>query len=471
MKAMKKKVDHMRASILLAGLLCMTGCYRFHDKPLSAEQSLDDFNRRSLDDAELVEWLGASAPGPGGWNLDGLARAAFFHNAELKEMHALEREAVGGQTAEAERPNPTVGVRPEYNTTTLSGSAVSPWILGLAVDVPIETMGKRAARMAQSDFRLQAAQLRVASTAWAIRERIRAALLDLYAARQGASILAERQRLLETGVDQFKKRLAAGDVSAIDLQAVTMAFEQGRNDVAENQRKQREALGRLAQAIGVPVGACAGLRFDLSGFDAEPPALPIPAARRMALLNRADLLAALAEYNAAQMALKLEVAKQYPDIQLGPGYTFDQSEDKWALGISLSLPLFNQNEGAIQSAEAKRDAAAAVFQQRQEAVAAEIEQAVQDVQSYLAQLATAEGQENQSASMLETTRRMIRLGELSEVDALESALLLSRAREALLQAQVNGLAAQGRLESAMQHPATMDDNVLNARSQENGDTK
>ena len=60
--------------------------------------------------------------------------------------------------------------------------------------------------------------------------------------------------------------------------------------------------------------------------------------RRAALLRRSDVLAALAEYAATEAALRLEIAKQYPDLHLGPGYSYDQGQDKWTIGFSLTLP-------------------------------------------------------------------------------------------------------------------------------------
>ena len=58
----------------------------------------------------------------------------------------------------------------------------------------------------------------------------------------------------------------------------------------------------------------------------------------------------LAEYQASQSALQLEIARQYPDVQLGPGYEFDQGDNKWMLGLGVTLPVFNQNQGAIAAA-------------------------------------------------------------------------------------------------------------------------
>jgi outer membrane protein TolC len=454
----------MRKNILLAGLLCLTGCYRFHEATLSPEQTLNEFNQRALTDTGI-------SPGSQGWGLDELTKAAFYYNDELKEMQAHFREAQGARTSAAERPNPTIGVKPGFNSSTPSGAGISPWILDFAVDLPIETMGKRAARTAQADFRLEAAKLKIASTAWTVRDNIRTALLELYAARQNVRILEQRRKWLQTELEQSKARLAAGDISVIDLKSVTMAFETGRNELAERQRQERKALSHLAQAAGLPVSALEGIRVDFSDFETQPGSLPAPEARRTALLNRADLLAALAEYNAAQMALKEEVSKQYPDVQIGPGYSFDQSDDKWSLGVSLNLPLFNRNQGAIKSAEAKRDAAAAVFLQRQESIAAEIDLAVRDYDAFAAQFRNSGKLQKQTAELEKTLRQMVRLGEVSELEAVQVELQYSRSQQEFLQTKISRLEALGRLENAMQHPAKPEDFPMNELLLNKGENK
>ncbi len=85
------------------------------------------------------------------------------------------------------------------------------------------------------------------------------------------------------------------------------------------------------------------------------------AARRHAVTHRADILAALADYAASEERVRLEVAKQYPDIKLGPGYKLDQTVNKWTLGIGFELPILNQHKGAIAEAEGRRAEAAARF--------------------------------------------------------------------------------------------------------------
>src|SRR5204863_2457362 len=96
-------------------------------------------------------------------------------------------------------------------------------------------------------------------------------------------------------------------------------------------------------------------------------------ARQQALLGRPDILAALADYAAAEASLRIEIAKQYPDIHLTPGYQFDQGEHKWSLGIAAELPVLNQNQGPIAEALARREESAARFAALQAKVLAEID--------------------------------------------------------------------------------------------------
>ena len=88
-----------------------------------------------------------------------------------------------------------------------------------------------------------------------------------------------------------------------------------------------------------------------------------PEIRREALLNRADVRGALAEYAASQSALQLEIAKQYPDVHLGPGYGWNTAsrDNKWSLGLTLDSAGAEPKSRPVAEAKAKRAEAAAHF--------------------------------------------------------------------------------------------------------------
>src|SRR5207244_5176387 len=111
--------------------------------------------------------------------------------------------------------------------------------------------------------------------------------------------------------------------------------------------------------------------------------------RRRALNGRSDVEAALAEYEAAQSALQLAVANQYPNVTLGPGYIYDIGVNKFSLSPALDLPVFNQNQGQIGEALAKRQEAAAKFTALQAGSIGAIDSALAAYRAATHQLATA----------------------------------------------------------------------------------
>ncbi|HEY0435915.1 MAG TPA: TolC family protein, partial [Phenylobacterium sp.] len=79
--------------------------------------------------------------------------------------------------------------------------------------------------------------------------------------------------------------------------------------------------------------------------------------RRDAALSRRDVLRAVADYDLAENALRLAVAQQYPAVSLGPAYNYDHGIHKFPFSLSLALPPWDLNRGAIAQAEAARAAA------------------------------------------------------------------------------------------------------------------
>jgi outer membrane protein TolC len=121
-----------------------------------------------------------------------------------------------------------------------------------------------------------------------------------------------------------------------------LAFDGTRLGLEDARRRKAESYVHLAGALGVTAHALDGLSLSFGSFDEPPADLPAPSVRRQALLNRPDLLGALAAYEATQADLQLEIARQYPDLHLGPGYQMDQAANKWTLGLPVALPVFNR---------------------------------------------------------------------------------------------------------------------------------
>jgi outer membrane protein TolC len=354
-----------RLRLVLAGLL-LTGCARFEPQPLHPDQSAVQLEQRSLQDSGLKTFLEQTlgqelSPWPKTvWSFDELTQAALYFHPSLEVARAQWKVAMGGEVTAAQRPNPTLNLLPGYNSSMLSPS---PWLPLGYIDVPIETAGKRSRRRAQAAHLAEAGRLNLASTAWQVRSTLRSHMLDLSLAQQRSSLLQSQLPLQQQIVQRLEQQVQAGAISPSETLPMRLALVRTRLDLAEAQRQSAEARSRVAEAMGLPTRALEGITLlvDL-GAEAEPvEELTSAQVRQAALVSRTDVLTALAEYSAAQEALALEIARQYPDIHLQPGYQFDQGQNKWTLGLVVELPILHQNQGPIAVARATRQEAAARF--------------------------------------------------------------------------------------------------------------
>ncbi|MCL5279148.1 MAG: TolC family protein [Planctomycetes bacterium] len=392
--------------VAVAGLCFLAGCARFEAKPLAPDQTAAQFEARALDDPGLRKFIEQNRrpeaaggrpqtpPASQVWDFDTLTLVALYYHPSLDVARAQWAVAQAGIRTAGQRPNPSVNLAPQYTTNSPSGE--SPWVAALTFDGIIETAGKRGYRIEQAKQLSESARLKLAAQAWQVRSGLRTSLLNFAAARQRVILLQNERNAQQQLLELMEGRLKAGEIAATDLTPQRVAFIRTQADLADARRQVTDSRAAVAQALGVPLQALEGheLKFDLSMTDAGPTANPQSAiisspaptgdrnpqsaeARRQALHSRADILAALADYAASQSALQLEIARQYPDIRLGPGYEYDQGLHKWGLAVGTDfLPVFNRNQGPIAEAQAKRAEAAARFLALQAQGISEIDRAL-----------------------------------------------------------------------------------------------
>ncbi|WP_063533116.1 TolC family protein [Burkholderia sp. MSMB1589WGS] len=370
----------MRRAILIAFAL-LAGCATYHAQPIAPVRMTRQFEERSLVSdglrTYLVRELGHDVHPwpPVRWNRERLTLAAWYYSPALDIARAQWGTARAGIQVAGAMPNPVLQLPFQYATPNPGPGA--PFVWGPALDIPIETAGKRGYRVDQASHLSEAARLAIGNEAWKVRAQVRDALLALYAARERGVFLSRKADAAQQIARMVKKRRAVGENSGPDVDAAVLAATQAQAALAAAESARQDARAQLAAAIGVPVAALDSIQLDLDGFAAAPPAPPAADARRDAIFHRADLLASLAEYAAAESALQLEVAKQYPDLHLGPGYTYDTGTHKIAFGLAgITLPIFDQNQGGIAQAEAKRKEAAARAAALQDSILGDLDRAL-----------------------------------------------------------------------------------------------
>lgn len=442
-------------AVLLAALL--TGCapHRYRAAPISPAATAAALYGRSLDDTALEDWMrqhGGFEPAAWplqAWDLRPLTLAAYYFNPDLDVARANAAASEAAITTAAMKPNPSVGVGPGYE-----GPGGAQPIAVFDFSLPIETAGKRGYRMAEATHLSAASRLQLGQTAWGVRSRVRAALARYLFAGRAAGLLRDEVELRKEYVDLMEARFQTGEVPLPDLTSARIDLTAQRRalSVAEGQVQTEHAA--LASAVGVPDAALAGKTMVWAEED-RPPApasLPSRAARALALQNRLEVRGALERYEAAQSDLQLEIARQHPDINIGPGYSYEEGSNFLSLTVSSVLPVRNHNEGPIAEAEARRKVAGAQLLSAQSGVLAEVDRSQAQ---YAAAYATLEGA---AAAVVELRRQedsargLLKAGETDRLSVVAAQLQSSAAERArtedLLQAQL----ALGLVEDALQRP-------------------
>ena len=448
---------HRNILWLLAVVSCvMSGCVRYRPAPLQPSETAAALEARNLESEGLRNFLQQHLDQPvkewplPRWDFDSLTLAAFYFHPSLAVARAQWATAHAGIGTANERPNPTLGAGPGYNFNAASG--VSPWIGNFKIDVPIETAGKRSKRAARAERLSEAARLNLLATAWQLRSALRAALIDEIVASQRTQLLRQQLQTRESIFRLLQQRRDAGALSSSELNLAQLALIRTRADVADAMRQAAEGRGRLAEAIGVPLTAIERQDFSRALEVGVNPSLPGARLRTYALQHRADILGALANYEAAQAALQLEVAKQYPDIHLGNDYKWDQGQNKWSLGVTVDLPIFNRNRGAIAEAEARRGEAAAQLIAVQARVMAEIDRSAA-VQSALAgQVTELRSAETGANEQLRRVQGQLEAGAADRLDLQLARIELETSQLARLDTEMKAAAAAGHLEDVLQMP-------------------
>ena len=435
---------------LFLGLLA--GCARFEPKPISPAQTAAELESRSLTNAALKTFLETNLhrafpdwPATA-FDFDLLTLAAFYYHPDLAVAWAQWAVAQAGNKTAGGRPNPTLSLVPGYDT---AGGLASPWFPAVSLDVPIETAGKRGKRIAAAKHLSEAARLNLATVAWKVRSDLRSSLLVFSAAQRREALLEKQISVQEKIVALLDQQIQAGAIAGSEAAAPHIALQKLRLDFAAAQSQRAEARARVAEAIGVPLGALG----DLPDGDSRAPAdLTTAEIRHAALQSRTDILGALAEYAAAQANLQLEIAKQYPDVHLNPGYQFDLGENKWSLGLSFDLPILNQNQGPIAEAAARREEAAAKFNAVQFKVLAEIERAVEVFRVSEKNSATLRALAETQAKQRAAVESQFNAGALERLDWLNAQFESVNADLLQLDARAKLQAAAAALEDAVQRP-------------------
>jgi outer membrane protein TolC len=356
----------MKKYPLIGCILLLTGCASYHAKPLPSAEPTFPPNTAQLQ--RQIKQLQHPLLKPLSFDLrDGLspdeaAVLAVVHNPELRAARSHRGIAEAQLLQAGILPNPRLA----YNAAAPSGGLDKDKVtgFGLNLDWEITALLSRSAKIAAASADQQAIELRVAWQEWQVAQAAKTAVYQVWTYQQQVALLLAAQQRLADNSNRLAQAAALGLVT--EIEQVTARTAQDTialrlQQLAEQQQRQQQRLNR---ALGFAPHTVVPLATPLSL--SNPPALPTESQLNQNVVQRRlDLRALQQAYQSQEQQLHSAVLQQFPKISLG----FTQSKnnsDYYTLGagVSVSLPVFDQNQGAIAVASATREQLLSEYQNR-----------------------------------------------------------------------------------------------------------
>lgn len=442
----------------------LMGCASYEAAPISPADNAQSLDNRTLDNPRLKEFVRAElgrdgTADPPVWNLSTLTLAAIYYQPDIAVAHSKLASAEAGVITARQHRNPSLSIAGLLDQPAVTGAIVpgaAAITVGPTIDFLIETFGKREDRTARAVHLVDAARWDLAVAGWQVRSRVRTALLDLWAAQRRLALTQQQLKLQDELVGVLEQRFAVGEASSTDVMLARIPRQKITFAIRNLEQMEAAARAQLATALGVPASALERVDISLGAFEHPPPIsanLGAGKLRRDALTKRADVQASLEDYEAAQSTLQLQIANQYPNITLGPGYNYDYGLNKFMLGSGADqLPILNQNQGPIAEALAARRQAAANFTALQAQIMGAIDEAGAAYRTAAQSSATGDKLLADDQRHEDQIASQFRVGQVDRVALVTAEVEVSTTALSRFDAVVRERQAIGALEDALQHP-------------------
>lgn len=352
-----------RASVFglwIGASLALGGCMAYRAEPLVVERELATLRARDLPGV-VVERAGVGqslgSPVATFDPSDGLSEAevvavALALNPNLRAKRSEIGEAQSLLITAGLWPNPEVGVGLRWGIDGGPG-------YNMTADALFQLLrpGEREAQRQAAEARVDEVWQEIVTAEFNTAAEVREQWLDVLVAEQVAELLQEELALRQRVSDLMAQRKKLGEGTDLDVAASALELAETHRDL----RQARMTLEVLRQELNRRMGLPPGFPLHLSD-SGMPLALTIfesvsdEELDRRVLAGRPELRAKQAAYERAEQDLRLAILDQYPRLGIGPSYEHDlDGANSLGAAVSLELPIFNRNQGAIAAARSVRE--------------------------------------------------------------------------------------------------------------------
>jgi cobalt-zinc-cadmium efflux system outer membrane protein len=327
-----------------------------------ADAALVEGNRPSPSTALAAPSDGAALP------LDEALGIAAENNPLLRGARADADASRGTFMQAGARPNPQISLLQEgFGRTERTSTAL--------VNQTVELGGKRQARLDVASYGREVALASLDARGAALRSDVIAAFYGMLAAQRQLQVARESADIAARSAELAEKRARAGKVSPVEATKARVAATGVQIEQANAASRLTIAAEKLANVTGSPLVRGRPATGDIESVPAiEPLAELLPQ-----LIDAPLARAAKAERLRSNAAIAVERAKRIPDITFSAGMkrvvTGAVPDNQAVVGISIPLPLFDTNKGALLESVHKAEKASADFDSEKARLQLELTQA------------------------------------------------------------------------------------------------
>lgn len=442
------------ATLFFCFPLVLAGCsfQKYESRPIKPSENLAKFEQKDPTSKQFQQYLlnngyRAEDLPLQKWGLDELTYCALFFHPSLDVARAQWRAVQLGETLAKTHPLPILN----GNIAHSNDPEKKPFAFGFSIDIPIETANKRNLRIENAQHLSQASKLEIAQTAWQLRDNIAQTLTELQLNQSELGLLTEEHSRRQEIVHMIQKRVAAGAASNVELSNANIQLQAANSSLNAEHQKTIVLLSKLASNIGLPLAKVESMSLEKTDMRQLQPT-PSQDLQATALLNRIDIRIALERYAVAEAKLKLEIAKQYPDIVISPGAAFEFGDNIWSLGVSGLLTFLNKNKLGIADATQLREVEAAQFEALQTKVILDATVANTHVNQARRDLENRKQMLLQQQSHTQRMQRKFSAGEIDRLEMTYSTIENINAEKSVALANFQLNKSLDQLESILQKP-------------------
>jgi outer membrane protein, heavy metal efflux system len=249
-------------------------------------------------------------------------------------------------------PNPQLSYGMDIPTAGITQGTFNAFNLGLNWE--ITSTISRGAKLAAAKSDAASVDLEIAWREWQIAQAAKLHVYHLYYFGQQISVAESEQEALRDNLDHIKRGSDLGFVTVVDLTAAEAALQRMNTTVLTTEQQREEERLALNQSLGLSAQDIIPLEQKIAPAELK----SLPAAEELTNgleERRLDLLALKNGYQSQEEKLRAAILSQFPKIDIGFSHAGDTSNViTTGFAVTIDLPLFDRNQGAIAIEKATR---------------------------------------------------------------------------------------------------------------------